>query len=88
MKRETKLKKRRQNAEELLAWKQRLDEEEKHVAHMEHEVLHLWDGAKRKIKPTAATPSAPASSQSPARDTTVRLDATHLLHTFRMYFKI
>ncbi|XP_041481736.1 centrosome-associated protein 350-like isoform X3 [Lytechinus variegatus] len=68
MKREMKLKKRRKNAEELLAWKQRLDEEEKHVAHMEHEVLHLWDGGKRKMKPTADTPSsAPAS---PARDKT------------------
>ncbi|XP_071502262.1 centrosome-associated protein 350-like [Diadema antillarum] len=48
MKREMKLKKRRKNAEELLAWKQRLDEEEKHVASMEHEVLHLWDATKQR----------------------------------------
>lgn len=67
MKREMKLKKRRRNAEELLKWKQRLDAEEKHVVHMEHEVLHLWDGgAKRKTK-TIADSSSVASS-SPPRD--------------------
>lgn len=43
-KREQQLMQRRHHAEELLQWKQRLDQEEAEVRRMEKEALAVWDG--------------------------------------------
>ena len=45
--REQKLRQRRKQAEELLAWKRRLDEEENSVYKIEKEII-LWEEEKRK----------------------------------------
>nr|XP_019936541.1 PREDICTED: centrosome-associated protein 350 isoform X1 [Paralichthys olivaceus]XP_019936542.1 PREDICTED: centrosome-associated protein 350 isoform X1 [Paralichthys olivaceus] len=49
-KREQQLMHRRQHAEELLQWKQRLDQEEAEVRRMEKEALAVWDKTKAQHK--------------------------------------
>lgn len=49
-KREQKLMQRRQNAEELLEWKRRLDAEEAEVRQIEKQALAAWDKELLKTK--------------------------------------
>ena len=64
--------KRRKNVEELLAWKQRLDEEEKLISNMEEEALTAVEGPKKDSKKdsrpqSAETQSSPRSPSSEMR---------------------
>lgn len=52
-KREQQLMQRRHHAEELLQWKQRLDQEEAEVRRMEKEALAVWDRQKPRDKDMA-----------------------------------
>ncbi|KAM9358354.1 centrosome-associated protein 350 [Symphorus nematophorus] len=52
-KREQQLMQRRHHAEELLQWKQRLDQEEAEVRRMEKEALAVWDSETPQDKETA-----------------------------------
>lgn len=65
---------RRHHAEELLQWKQRLDQEEAEVRRMEKEALAVWkgqmpqdkdkaDGHKMEISDISLTPSHHQSSE-------------------------
>ncbi|XP_022084332.1 centrosome-associated protein 350-like isoform X2 [Acanthaster planci] len=71
-KREQQLTKRRRNAEELLAWQRRLDEEEKQVVSMEREAMRRLDssGGTAKSRPPmkALPPSHQALRDDSARD--------------------
>lgn len=50
-KREQRLRERKKSAKELLDWKKRLDEEEKHIFELEKKALKVWDhGEKDKKK--------------------------------------
>ena len=60
---------RRKNVEDLLAWKQRLDDEEKHITNLEEVALHTVEGANAagsKKKEESQRPKSEAEF-SPAR---------------------
>ncbi|XP_033119119.1 centrosome-associated protein 350-like [Anneissia japonica] len=79
MKRQQKLSRRRKTAEELLAWKQKLDEEEAKVVKMEKQALNLLDGnaigsnkSKKEKTPQESKLTDPLSrSLSRESDTTI-----------------
>ena len=56
-KREQQLIKRRKNAEDLLAWNQRLDQEEKEVAAIERKALAKWERQKAATSGDVTTPT-------------------------------
>ncbi|XP_078141690.1 centrosome-associated protein 350 isoform X1 [Centroberyx gerrardi] len=56
-KREQQLMQRRRHAEELLEWKQRLDQEEAEVRRMEKEALAVWDQQAPRVKDRDASES-------------------------------
>lgn len=49
-KREQRLRERKKSAKELLDWKKRLDEEEKHVFELEKKALKVWDHGDKENK--------------------------------------
>ncbi|XP_074491458.1 centrosome-associated protein 350 [Sebastes fasciatus] len=63
-KREQQLMQRRHHAEELLQWKQRLDQEEAEVRRMEKEALAVWD--RRTPRDTAGSQEKEISDISPS----------------------
>ncbi|KAM3618974.1 uncharacterized protein V6R79_001175 [Siganus canaliculatus] len=75
-KREQQLMQRRHNAEELLQWKQRLDQEEAEVRRMEKEALAVWerqknremDSAEGQKKEDSDVSSRPPTSVEPRTD--------------------
>ena len=63
--REQKLQQRRQQVEELLAWKEKLDEEEARIRRMEKEALQTFQKSqKSKLKTTPPSGSAKGKSSS------------------------
>ena len=77
-KREQELNKRRKNAYDLLAWNQRLDQEEQEIAAIERQALAKWEGKDKKVKggekksgrdEKAAAKREPSSPSSVSKDT-------------------
>ncbi|XP_038046478.1 centrosome-associated protein 350-like isoform X3 [Patiria miniata] len=66
-KREHQLTKRRRNAEELLAWQRRLDEEESQIVNMEREAMRRLDNGNAKPRPPmkALPPPSPRDDSAP-----------------------
>ena len=62
-KREQKLTRRKKNVEDLLAWKKRLDEEEKLITNMEEEALKEVEGPGHKQSKNVKKESRPKSSE-------------------------
>ena len=63
--RESKLMSRRRNAEELLKWKKKLDEEEKKVYNLEKKALKVWDkkdGQQKEKEPSAISTAISVAS--------------------------
>ncbi|XP_045904762.1 centrosome-associated protein 350 isoform X2 [Micropterus dolomieu] len=65
-KREQQLMQRRHHAEELLQWKQRLDQEEAEVRRMEKEALAVWDRQTPRDKDIAESQKKEVASISPS----------------------
>lgn len=57
---------RRHHAEELLQWKQRLDQEEAEVRRMEKEALAVWDRQTPRDKDIAESQKKEVASISPS----------------------
>ncbi len=57
---------RRHHAEELLQWKQRLDQEEAEVRRMEREALAVWDRQTHRDKDMAESQKKETSDVSPS----------------------
>uniref|UniRef100_A0A3P9KU28 Centrosomal protein 350 n=1 Tax=Oryzias latipes TaxID=8090 RepID=A0A3P9KU28_ORYLA len=86
-KREQQLMQRRHHAEELLQWKQRLDQEEAEVRRMEKEALAVWEQKRllekdlkrseveeEEIPETASQPDSPQSPDSTTADSIVHTE--------------